>query len=105
MVTKQMAYSTPGDVAIAYLEGHLSCLRAVGILMTQFGWEQKEAEELLDEVGGPEQPPHDITDPDSGEENGPGDTNGDDPSDPGVSPGDYSLVGIVAFLWLLSKVF
>ena len=105
MVTRQMMYGTPGDVAIAYREGHISWLRAVGILMTQFGWSQTDAEELLNEVGGPGED-HDIIDPDPGNGgNGSGDANGADPSEPGVSPGDYSLVGIVVFLWLLSKVF
>ena len=104
MVTKQMAYTSPGDVALDYRAGNISWMRAVTILMTQFGWSQTDSEELLSETGAP--PPHDITDPDPGNGgNGAGDGNGADPSDPGVSPGDYSLVGIVAFLWLLSKVF
>jgi len=107
MIPRQMAYSSPGDVAIAYREGRISWMRAVTILMTQFGWSQNNAEELLSETGQEEKPIDDEPLNGGGGDNGngSGDTNGDDSTPPEVSPGDYSLVGIVAFLWLLSKVF
>jgi len=103
MVTKQMAYTSPGDVALDYRAGNISWMRAMTILMTQFGWSQTDSEEILTETGTPP-PDHGITDPGNGG-NGSGDTNGGDSTPSEVSPGDYSLVGIVAFLWLLSKVF
>ena len=97
-------YPTPGDVLAAYRAGSISWHYAIQYLMTYFGWSQNDAAELLDEGGVSEKPG--VTDePGDDDPNGSGDANGADPSDPGVSPGDYSLVGIVAFLWLLSKVF
>ena len=96
------AWKTPGDIAAAYHAGQISYLNAVGWLMTLFGWSQTDAEELLDEVGqakppvDPDPPPATGDDARNGEE---GDT-----APPMLSPGDYTLVGLIVGLWLLSKV-
>jgi len=94
-------YDSPGDVAAAYRAGQISYLSAVGWLMTLFGWSQTDAEELLNEVG-PGKPGVDPDPPPA--TNGDEEGNGDDTGTPMTLPGDYTLVGLVVGLWLLSKI-
>lgn len=54
-------YSSPGAVALAYQAGAISYYAAVQYLMTHFGYEQKEAEELLDEGPKPVKPVTPVT--------------------------------------------
>ena len=126
--TRPGQWRTPGDVALAYQQGRISYWNAVQYLMTYFAYEQKEAQELLDEDGSDDDTkyPHVMYDCETGAaytayneadhvkytkrgyvhsmSECPVKGNGGGSSDDTGDKHEFAIVGLLMGLWLVSKV-